>query len=98
MAEIEALPAPALKRPPESKWQREYQAFLRLLPELLVTHRGRYVAIHEGRVAGVGDDRIELAREVWAKHGYVPIHIGLVTTDPPPVVRAPSPRVVRSDR
>lgn len=97
MAETDTLPAPTLPKPQETKWQREYRAFLGLLPELLATHRGRHVAIHEGRVVGVGDDRIQLAMEVWGKYGYVPIHIGLVTTDPPPVERVPSPRVARSD-
>jgi hypothetical protein len=32
--------------PELSKGQREYEAFLRLLPELLPMYRGRYVAIH----------------------------------------------------
>lgn len=54
MSEIEALPAPVLPKPPQSKWQREYRAFLRLLPELLATHGGRHVAVHEGRVVGSG--------------------------------------------
>jgi hypothetical protein len=77
------LPTPEL-----SKGEREYQAFLRLLPELLPTHRGRYVAIHEGKIVDVDADDIALVRRVHARIGYVPIHVGLVT-DRPPMVRIP---------
>jgi hypothetical protein len=74
--------------PEPSKGEREYQAFLRLLPELLPTHRGRYVAIHNGQVLDEDADDIALVRRVHARVGYVPIHVGLVT-DPPQVVRVP---------
>ncbi len=77
------LPAPEL-----SKGEREYQAFLRMLPELLATHRGQYVAIHEGRVVDADADDIALIRRVHQRIGYVPIHVGLVT-DQPPLVRIP---------
>ena len=39
-----------LSAPELSKGEREYQAFLRLLPELLPTRGGQFVAIHQGRV------------------------------------------------
>lgn len=88
--------APVVPTRPETKWEREHKAFLRLLPELLSTHRGRYVAIHDGRVVAEGDDRIQVALETYRKHGYHPIHVGLVTTEPEPVARIPSPRNVRN--
>ena len=95
MAEANAVPAPILPSQPEPKWQREYRAFLRLLPELLTSeYRGKYVAIHEGRVVAGGDDRVRVAQDAFASHGYVPIYVGLVSTEPP-VVRLPSPRVVQ---
>ncbi len=75
-----ALPAPEL-----SKGEREYRAFLRMLPELLATHRGRFVAIHEGRVVDDDADDIALVRRVHKQIGYVPIHVGLVTNQPPVV-------------
>jgi hypothetical protein len=61
-----------------SKWQREYLAFRRLLPDLLRTHLGQYVAIHEGRVVGSGPEDIALIQQVHARYGYVPIHVELV--------------------
>ncbi len=67
------LPAPTL-----TKGQREYQAFLRMLPELLQTHHGQYVAIHDGRVVDSDANDITLIQRVHAKIGYVPIYVGLV--------------------
>jgi hypothetical protein len=69
--------------PPElSKGEREYRAFLRLLPELLRTHEGKYVAIHDGKVVDTDDDDIALVDRVHDRVGYVPIHVGLVTDRP----------------
>ncbi len=90
MSEPTTAPAPALEVPalPRTKWEREHQAFLRLLPQLLATHRGQYVAIHEGQVVDSGEDRLALALRVLAKIGPLPIHVGLVTLDPDPVARS----------
>jgi len=86
----------ALPSPERSKGEREYRAFLGLLAELLRTHRGQYVAIHDGQVVDADADDIALVRRVHARIGYVPIHVGLVT-DRPPVVRVPHYREYRRD-
>jgi hypothetical protein len=75
-------------RPELTMGEREYQAFLRLLPELLTTHRGLYVAIHDGKVVDSGTDDIALIQRVHARIGYVPIHVGLIV-DPRPVAHMP---------
>ena len=99
MGEANAMPAPVLPSQPESKWHREYRAFLRLLPELLASaYRGKYVAVHEGQVVAAGEDRVRVALDAFASHGYVPIHVGLVSTDPPPLVRVPTPRTIQDGR
>lgn len=97
MSEPVTFPAPVLDfpLPPRNKWEREYRAFLQLLPELLKTHRGQYVAVHDGRVVGVDDDKIELALQVYARIGYVPVYVGLVAERPLPPERIPSCREVR---
>ena len=77
------LPPPIL-----SKGEREYQAFLRLLPDLLHTHRGMFVAIHDGQVVDMDVDDIALVQRVHARIGHVPIHVGLVA-DPLPVAHLP---------
>ena len=82
------LPAPEL-----SKGECEYQAFLRMLPELLKQYAGKHVAIHEGQVVDVDDDDIALIKRVRMKVGCVPIHVGLVV-DPQPVYRIPYRREI----
>jgi hypothetical protein len=94
MSSTPIFEAPPLGLPtPKSKWDREYEAFLRLLPELLKTHRDQHVAIHEGKVVGFGKDKLAVAGEAYKKFGYVEILVRLVTDTPPRVVNIPSPRV-----
>jgi hypothetical protein len=71
-----SVPVPAL-----SKGEREYRAFLHILPGLLSTHRGKYVAVHEGQVVDSDADDIILIRRVHARIGYVPICVGLVSEE-----------------
>ncbi len=96
MSETITFPAPVLESPfpPKSKWEREYRAFLQMLPELLRTHRGKYVAVHEGQIVDSGDDKLDLAVKAYAKHGYIPIYVGLVAERPLPAERIPGFRVV----
>jgi hypothetical protein len=70
------------------KGEGEYQAFLRLLPQLLETHRGKYVAIHDGHVVDSDTDDVALILRVQGNVGYVPMYVGLVT-ESQPVVRIP---------
>lgn len=97
MNELITLPAPFLELtvPPPTKWEREYQAFQRLLPQLLATQRGKYVAIHDGQVVDSGDDKLALALRVLRKIGNVAIHVGLVTEEAEPVARSGVRREVR---
>lgn len=92
MSSIETLPAPDLSAPHQDKWRREQLAFRQLLPELLRTHLGEFVAIHEGRVVESGVDKIEVARRAYERFGYIPIFISRVDAGPPAPVRIPSPR------
>jgi hypothetical protein len=91
------LPAPAIhtSASPSTTWQREQQAFQQLLPELLVTHKGRYVAVHNGKVVDSGDDKLALAMRVLAKVGNIPIYVGLVTGESEPVYRSGVRRELR---
>jgi hypothetical protein len=65
-----------------------------LLPQLLPTHRGKYVAIHNEQVVDSDTDDIALIQRVHARVGYVPIHVGLVT-EQPQLVRVPHYREYR---
>jgi hypothetical protein len=86
----QTLPAPTISpASANGKWQREYEAFARLKPQLLTSHAGQYVVIHDGEVVASGDDEVALALQFFAQHGNVPVHIGLVTPHPEPVARIP---------
>jgi len=85
------LPEP----PAPTKGERERRAFVRLLPELLQTHAGQYVAIHNEQVVDSGPDDIALIRRVHGRVGYVPIHVARVEKVAR-IARLPGPRIVRS--
>jgi hypothetical protein len=91
------LPAPVLASQPKGKWRREQEAFRRLLPALLATQRNQYVAVHEERVVESGTDKLDVAGKAYARFGYVPIFVSLVTDQPAPLVRIPSPRSVKAE-
>jgi hypothetical protein len=83
------LQVPVIELPsPQNKWEREYQAFRQLLPQLLRTHRGKYVAVHEEQVIDSGDEKLALALRVLGRVGNVAIHVGLVTEDAEAVSRS----------
>jgi hypothetical protein len=96
MSDMTTLPAPdlSLKEATHAAWEEEQRAFLRLLPTLLATHRGRYVAVHHGCVIAEGPEQVEVAKQAYARAGYVPIYVGLVTEEPSRPVRLPSPRLL----
>ena len=94
MNQVEVFPAPVLPVPIKDKWRSEQEAFRRLLPELLSTHRNQYVAIHEGKVVASGVDKMEVAGQAYGRVGYVPIYVSLVTDQPQPLNRIPSPRLL----
>jgi hypothetical protein len=94
MSQVETLPAPVVPTGGENKWRREQQAFRRLLPDLLKSNPNQYVAIHEGKVVEVGSDKLEVAGRAYARFGYVPIYVSLVTDQPLAPIRIPSPRLI----
>lgn len=78
---------------PSGKFERERAAFHRLLPELLKTHHGKVVAIHDERVIAEGVDDAVVTAEAYARAGYTELYVGEVTATPQ-VVRINSPRVL----
>jgi hypothetical protein len=65
------------------KAERERAAFFRLLPDLLKTHHGKVVAIHDERVIAVGDDRRAVIDEARKLAGYVDMYISSVLEKQP---------------
>lgn len=86
---VKTFPPPTLEPPPPAnKWEREYRAFLAMLPELMKTHQGKYVAIHEGHVEDADTNELALVERVLTRLGNVSIHVGLVS-ESEPVYRIP---------
>lgn len=96
MSESEIFPAPVItvSEGKNAKWERERRAFHRLLPGLLSGNFGKYAAIHEEKVVEIGDTLLETVERAYARFGYVPIFVGLVSNQPTDAVRIPSPRSV----
>ena len=90
MSETITLPPPiiSVSAPFPSKWEREHAAFRRLLPHLLIAHRGKYAAVHGEQVVDYGDDKLALAMSVLARIGNTDIYVGLVTDQPAPIARS----------
>ncbi len=78
------------------KFQRERLAFHRLLPELLKTHAGKVVAIHDEQVIAVGDERIPVVQEAYKLVGRVDLFVQQVL-EKQPVYRLRGPRELRRE-
>lgn len=78
------------------KFERERAAFFRLLPELLKTHPGKVVAIHNEQVIAVGDENVPVAMEAYKKVGYVALFVQRVL-EKQPVYRLKTPREIRRE-
>jgi len=75
-------------------FEREQQAFERLKPELLRTHRGQWVAIYQGKVVEAGQDRSQVLDNFYGRFGYVPVYIQQVE-EQPRVYKLPHRKVIR---
>lgn len=93
--DVEVLPAPVLAEPALDKIRVEQRAFRRLFGELLRKYPEQYVAIHDGEVVEVGDDKFRVADRAYARFGYIPILVVKVTEEEP-VVRIATPRFIQS--
>jgi hypothetical protein len=71
-----------------SKFERERQAFRRMLPQLMQTHHNEYVAVHDEQVEDTGPDRLSVAMRVLNRIGNVDIYVGWVSDQPEPVMRS----------
>jgi len=75
-------------------FEREQAAFEQMKPELLRTHRGKVVAIYQGRVVQVGTDIAETLDAVYNQFGYVPCYVQRVE-ETPRIYKFPHRKVVR---
>jgi hypothetical protein len=96
MNETQTLPAPVLSFPvpAPAKWAQERAAFAAMHVDLMTRYRNQYVAVHEGQVVASGGDKIRVALQAYQEHGHVPIYVGLVSDEPLPPARLPTPRTL----
>ncbi|MBL8800152.1 MAG: hypothetical protein JNM56_40090 [Planctomycetia bacterium] len=95
MSDTTAITTFEVKLPevPLTKFERERRAFYRLLPELLQTHRGQYVAIHDEQVVDCGPVRADVVFRALDRVRS-DIFVGLVNEKPEPVARSGVRRVL----
>ena len=98
MNHLDALPVSVLADVLEDKWLREKCAFQALLPGLMSTHKGLFVAIHDGQVVESGSNKLAVGGRAYARFGYVPIFVTLVTDRPLAPERIPSPRTLMVEK
>jgi len=79
---------------PDDAFERERAAFERLKPQLLKTHRGKFVAVVDEQVVDLDTDRVRLALRVYDRFGYRPIYVQMIE-EHLPRVRLPSVWIAR---
>lgn len=78
---------------PSKTFLADGETFRRMLPDLMNTHKDKYVAIYRGELVDSADNLGELADRVYGRLGYTEIYMDQVTE--PRVYRIPSMWVVR---
>lgn len=78
----------------DDKWQRDRRAFYRLLPELLKTLRGKWVAVYNEEVVEIGDSLQQVLKRFWERFPKTEVYIQLVDEEIP-VIKMLSPKKPR---
>lgn len=76
-------------------FEQEVAAFERMRSALLEKYPGQYVAIYQGKVIAIGDEKLVLLDQVREQFGHIVCYIEKVAADSPRTVRIPSVHVVR---
>lgn len=90
---LEQVKAEALPRKGSPEFERQREAFKRLLPDLLQLHRGKWVAIVNEKPVVFGADRGEVRDQVREKFGIAPVYIQEVS-ETPRVYKIPHRKVI----
>lgn len=71
-------------------FEQEVAAFEQLKPQLLQQYAGKVVAIYQGEVVAVGEDRLQVHDQVIEQYGNVPCYIEDVRKETPRLARITS--------
>ena len=80
------------KRPTHPALAAEFDAFERLLPELMKQYAGKYVALRGGKVVAVADTEVGALTTGHHQRPDELVYVRLVTDQPQPIPRIPSRR------
>lgn len=72
----------------EAAIHREHQAFQQMLPTLLQQYPGRVVALYQGEVIAVGDERMEVWQRARQQTSGAPVYVQTVAY-PPKIYKMP---------
>jgi len=90
-AKAASAPTPTVQ---DTEFERNRAAFQRLLPELLKTHRGQWVAIVDEQPVQFGPDFKSVILPVRQKYGKRPVYVREIL-ERPRVYKMLSPRIIR---
>jgi len=91
--QVQVFEAPLLTIPKimDDPWLRDQRAFFLMLPELLKTHRGKWVAVYNEQVVEIGDTRRNVLLRFRDRFPHAEVYIQLVDEEFP-VAKMRSPR------
>ena len=83
---VDDIVSDAVEQYLEAQWRtqldEELAAYVKLHPELVRTHFGAWVAVHDGAVIDHDLDRVALYRRVRQRYGRIPVLVCEVTEQP----------------
>jgi PHD/YefM family antitoxin component YafN of YafNO toxin-antitoxin module len=91
VADAEARLAEGYERGQRTMLAPEIEAYKKMLPELLKTHKGKWVAIHQGRLVSAADDRVALLKHVRRAYPHQATYCVLVEERHPPIFDMDTP-------
>ena len=98
VARLPPRPTRMQQRPVHPKLAAEHDRFVAMLPELLKTIPGKWIALHEGEIVAVADDEVDALTAAGEKQPGVLHHACFVTDQPIPIDRLPLLREVHGGR
>ena len=94
--EAEGLPGGYVRRKLHPSLVPEEDAYIRMLPELLTTHYGKYVVIRNGKLIASADTEHKVLKAAMEIERVPMVFLARVWDKPVPLERLPSIREVRN--
>jgi len=92
VAKLPPRPTRMQERPAHPELAAEYDRFVEMLPELMKTIPGKWIAMHGGEILAVGDSEVRVLTDAYRAHPERLTLAVKVTDQPLPIERLPSVR------